>query len=143
MLLLFFRASVWPRRRKSFHQKLYSRLSAGVTTQNRARRAPTRRNLNNSANSLYCIRIEGQPRLLLIVPEHACRCGYSLCRGFIVAKYASVGQDGGVEPMHARYLCYFLRSDAKTGFRRSWLSAALRLMILSMAAWTLGALAIP
>ena len=30
MLLLFFRASIWPRRRKSFHQKLYSRLSAGV-----------------------------------------------------------------------------------------------------------------
>ena len=29
MLLLFFRASIWPRRRKSFHQKLYSRLSAG------------------------------------------------------------------------------------------------------------------
>ena len=45
--------------------------------------------------------------------------------------------------MHLPYLYDFLRSDAKTGLRLSWLSAALRLMILSMAAWTLGALAIP
>ena len=143
MLLLFFRASVWPRRRKSFHQKLYSRLSAGVTTQTGRAGLPTRRDLNNSANSLYCIRIEGQPRLLLIVPEHACRCGYSLCRGFIVAKYASVGQDGGDEPMHARYLCYFLRSDAKTGFGRCGLSEALPVMMLQRTACTLGASVIP
>ena len=33
MVLQFFRSSVWPRRRKSFHQKLYSRLSAGRRTQ--------------------------------------------------------------------------------------------------------------
>ena len=54
-----------------------------------------------------------------------------------------MGQDGGDEPMHARYLCYFLRSDAKTGFGRCLLSEALHLMILVMAAWTLGASAIP
>ena len=90
-------------------------------------------------NSLYCIRIEGQPRLLLIVPEHACRCGYSLCRGFIVSKYASEGEVDVYEAMHPAYLCYFLRSDAKTGFGRSSLAAAWRLMMLVMTAWILGA----
>ena len=100
-------------------------------------RFPDRANSNDFP--LDFIRNIGQPPLLLIVPEHACRCGYSLCRGFIVAKYASVGQDGGVEPMHARYLCYFLRSDAKTGFGRSSLAAAWRLMMLVMTAWILGA----
>ena len=50
-----------------------------------------------------------------------------------------MGQDGGDEPMHARYLCYFLRSDAKTGFGRSSLAAAWRLMMLVMTAWILGA----
>ena len=59
-----------------------------------------------------------EPRLLLIVPEHACRCGYSLCRGFIVPKYASEAKVDGDEALHLPYLYYFLRSDAKTGFGR-------------------------
>ena len=63
--------------------------------------------------------------------------------GLLGSVYASEGKVDGDEAGHRAYLYYFLRSDAKTGFRRSWLSAALRLMILSMAAWTLGALAIP
>ena len=63
--------------------------------------------------------------------------------GLLGSVYASEGKVDGDEAGHLAYLYYFLRSDAKTGFRRSWLSAALRLMILSMAAWTLGALAIP
>ena len=50
-----------------------------------------------------------------------------------------MGQVGGYEPMHARYLCYFLRSDAKTGFGPSLLAEAWRLMMLVMTAWTLGA----
>ena len=93
--------------------------------------------------SLYCIRIEGQPPLFLIVPEHACRCGYSLCRGFIVPKYASEAKVDGDEALHLPYLYYFLRGDAKTGFGRCLLSEALHLMILVMAAWTLGASVIP
>ena len=143
MSLLFFRSSVWPRRRKNFHQKLYSRHSAGCLFPIRARRAPNRRTSNNNTKPLYCSRNQGQPPLLLIVPEHACRCGYSLCRGFIVPKYASEAKVDGDEALHLPYLYYFLRSDAKTGFGRCWLSAALRLMILAMAAWTLGASAIP
>ena len=132
-----------PRRRNSFHQKLYSRLSAGRRGQTgidmrRSRRAPT-----TTPIPLDFIRNMEQPPLLLIVPEHACRCGYSLCRGFIVSKYASEGQVDIYGAMRPAYLCYFLRSDAKTGFRRCWLSAALPLMILSMAACTRGALAIP
>ena len=63
--------------------------------------------------------------------------------GLLGSGYASEGKVDGDEAGHLPYLYYFLRIDAKTGFRRSWLSAALRLMILSMAAWTLGALAIP
>ena len=63
--------------------------------------------------------------------------------GLLGSDYASEVKVDGDEAGHLAYLYYFLRSDAKTGFRRSWLSAALRLMILSMAAWTLGALAIP
>ena len=80
-----------------------------------------------------------QPPLLLIVPEHACRCGYSLCRGFIVSKYASEGQVDIYGAMHPAYLCYFLSSDAKTGYARSSLAAAWRLMMLVMTAWILGA----
>ena len=43
--------------------------------------------------------------------------------------YASGVKVDGDEAGHLAYLYYFLRSDAKTGLRRSWLSAALRLMI--------------
>ena len=63
--------------------------------------------------------------------------------GLLGSVYASEVKVDGDEAGHRAYLYYFLRSDAKTGLRRCWLSAALRLMILSMAAWTLGALAIP
>ena len=98
---------------------------------------------SNNAFPLDFISRTEEPRLLLIVPEHACRCGYSRCRGFIAPKYASDAKVDGEEALHLPYLYYFLRSDAKTGFRRCWLSAALPLMILSMAARTLGALAIP
>ena len=98
---------------------------------------------NNNAFPLDFISRTEEPRLLLIVPEHACRCGYSLCRGFIVSKYASEGQVDVYEAMHPAYLCYFLRSDAKTGVGRCWPSVALHRMLLAMAAWTLGASAIP
>ena len=80
-----------------------------------------------------------EPRLLLIVSEHACRCGYSRCRGFIVPKYASEAKVDGDAALHLAYLYYFLRSDAKTGFGRSSLAAAWRLMMLVMTAWILGA----
>ena len=93
---------------------------------------------NNKAFSLDFSSRTEEPRLLLIVPEHACRCGYSRCRGFIAPKYASDAKVVGEEALHVPYLYYFLRSDAKTGFGRCVLSAALHLMILVMAAWTLG-----
>ena len=76
---------------------------------------------NNKAFSLDFIRRTEEPRLLLIVPEHACRCGYSRCRGFIIPKYASEAKVDGDEALHLAYLYYFLRSDAKTGFGRCWL----------------------
>ena len=67
----------------------------------------------------------------------------SRCGGFVAADHASEVKVDGDAAGYLAYLYYFLRSDAKTGFRRCCLSAALPLMILSMAAWTLGALAIP
>ena len=94
-------------------------------------------------NPLYWCKNQEQPPLLLIVPEHACRCGYSLCRGFIVPKYASEAKVDGDEALHLPYLYYFLRSDAKTGFGRWLLSEALSLMMLLMSACTLGASVIP
>ena len=84
-----------------------------------------------------------EPRLLLIVPEHACRCGYSRCRGFIVPNYASEAKVDGDEALHRAYLYYFLRSDAKTGFGRCWLGGALHVMMLLTSACTLGASVIP
>ena len=56
-----------------------------------------------------------------------------------ISKYASEGQVDIYGAMHPAYLCYFLRSDAKTGFGRSSLAAAWRLMMLVMTAWILGA----
>ena len=44
--------------------------------------------------------------------------------GLLGSVYASEGKVDGDEAGHRAYLYYFLRSDAKTGFRRSWLSAA-------------------
>ena len=76
------------------------------------------RDPTNTPIPLDFIRRTEEPRLLLIVPEHACRCGYSLCRGFIVPKYASEAKVDGDEALHRAYLYYFLRSDAKTGFGR-------------------------
>ena len=76
---------------------------------------------SNNAFPLDFISRTEEPRLLLIVPEHACRCGYSRCRGFIVPKYASEAKVDGDEALHLAYLYYFLRSDAKTGFGRCWL----------------------
>ena len=81
-----------------------------------SRRVPTTRPV-----SLDFISRTEEPRLLLIVPEHACRCGYSRCRGFIVPNYASEAKVDGNEALHRAYLYYFLRSDAKTGFGRCWL----------------------
>ena len=63
--------------------------------------------------------------------------------GLLGSVSASEGKVDGDEALHRAYLYYFLRSDAKPGFCRCWLSAALPLMILSVAARTLGALAIP
>ena len=110
---------------------------------NRPQTRPIRTSPNNNAFSLDFISRTEEPRLLLIVPEHACRCGYSRCRGFIAPKYASDAKVDGDEALHLPCLYYFLRSDAKTGFGRYLLSAALHLMILVMAAWTLGASVIP
>ena len=132
-----------PRCRKSFLQNLYSRLSAGSITQTgpdmlHVGEAPTTR-----ASPLdIIIRLE-EPRLLLVVPEHACRCGYSRCRGFIVPNYASEAKVDGDEALHRAYLYYFLRSDAKTGFGRCWLGGALHVMMLLTSACTLGASVIP
>ena len=106
-------------------------------------RGNNKKSSNNKTNSLYCIRNQGQPPLLLIVPEHACRCGYSRCGGFIVPNYASEAKVDGDEAVHRAYLYYFLRSDAKTGFGRCWLGGALHVMMLLTSACTLGASVIP
>ena len=132
-----------PRRRKSFLHQLYSRHSAGAVTQRRpdvlqSRGAPT-----SNATPLDFIRNMEQPRLLLIVPEHACRCGYSRCRGFIASKYASDAKVDGDEAMLLPCLYYFLRCDVETGFGHFLLSEALNLMTSVLAAWTLGASVIP
>ena len=63
--------------------------------------------------------------------------------GLLGSVYASEGKVDGDEAGHLAYLYYFLRSDAKTGFGRCLLSEALHLMILVMAAWTLGGSVIP
>ena len=94
---------------------------------------------NNNAFPLDFISRTEEPRLLLIVPEHACRCGYSRCRGFIVPKYASEAQVDGDEALHLAYLYYFLRSDAKTGFGPCWPGEAVQGKMLPMSACTLGA----
>ena len=104
----------------------------------RSRGVPTTRPI-----SLDFISRTEEPRLLLIVPEHACRCGYSRCGGFVAADHASEVKVDGDEAGHLAYLYYFLRSDAKTGFGRCWLSEAFYFMMLVMAAWTLGASVIP
>ena len=132
-----------PRRRKGFHQKLYSRHSAGALSQTVPDVLPGRGAPTSNANPLDFIRNMEQPRLLLIVPEHACRCGYSRCRGFIVPNYASEAKVDGDEALHRAYLYYFLRSDAKTGFGRCWLGGALHVMMLLTSACTLGASVIP
>ena len=110
---------------------------------NRLQTRPFRTSPNNNAISLDFISRTEEPRLLLIVPEHACRCGCSRCRGFIAPKYASDGKVVGDEASHLPYLCYFLRSDAKTGFGRCWLGGALHVMMLLTSACTLGASVIP
>ena len=58
---------------------------------------------SNNAFPLDFISRTEEPRLLLIVPEHACRCGYSRCRGFIVPKYASEAKVDGDEALHLTY----------------------------------------
>ena len=121
--------------------KVSSRLNAEAP--NRPLRRQIRTSPNNNAFSLDFISRTEEPRLLLIVPEHACRCGYSRCRGFIAPKYASDAKVDGEEALHLPYLYYFLRSDAKTSFGRCVLSAALHLMMLQMTACTLGASVIP
>ena len=84
-----------------------------------------------------------QPRLLLIVPEHACPSQYSLGRGFIASKYVSAATVDGDEALKLPCLFYFLRSDAKTGFGHFLLLEASNLMTSVLAAWTLGASVIP
>ena len=98
---------------------------------------------SNNAFPLDFISRTEEPRLLLIVPEHACRCGYSRCRGFIASKYASDAKVDGDEALYLPCLYYFLRSDVKTGFGHFLLSEALNLMTSVLAAWTLGASVIP
>ena len=132
-----------PRRRKSFHQQLYSRHSAGAGIQRVPDVLPRPGAPTSNATPLDFIRNMEQPRLLLIVPEHACRCGYSRCRGFIASKYASDAKVDGDEALYLPCLYYFLRSDVKTGFGHFLLSEALNLMTSVLAAWTLGASVIP
>ena len=114
-----------------------------VEESNRPQTRPFQRSPNNNAISLDFISRTEEPRLLLIVPEHACRCGYSRCGGFIVPNYASEAKVDGDEAVHRAYLYYFLRSDAKTGFGHCLLSEALNLMTSVLTAWTLGASVIP
>ena len=139
--------SAWPgfspRRRKSFHQKLYSRHSAGAVSQTGPNMLPRPEAPTTAASPSDFIRNMEQPRLLLIVPEHACRCGYSRCRGFIASKYASDAKVDGDEALYLRCLSNFLRGDEKTGFGNFLLSEALNLMTSVLAAWTLGASVIP
>ena len=132
-----------PRRRKSFHQQLYSRHSAGAGSKTSPDMLPRPEVPTSHATPLDFIRNMEQPRLLLIVPEHACRCGYSRCRGFIASKYASDAKVDGDEALYLPCLYYFLRSDVKTGFGHFLLSEALNLMTSVLAAWTLGASVIP
>ena len=139
MMTLPARSGFSPRRRKSFLQNLYSRLSAALGSQTGC----DGNDLQQQHNPLYWCKNQEQPPLLLIVPEHACRCGYSRCRGFIAPKYASDAKVDGDEALHLPYLYYFLRSDAKTGLGHCSLSEALHLMVLVTAAWTLGASVIP
>ena len=137
------RSRVSPRSRKSFLQQLYSRYSAGAVSQTGPDVLPSRGAPTTNAIPLDFIRNMEQPRLLLIVPEHACRCGYSRCRGFIASKYASDAQVDGDEALYLPCLYDFLRSDVKTGFGHFLLSEALNLMTSVLAAWTLGASVIP
>ena len=114
-----------------------------VYAPNRPQTRQIRRSPNNNAISLDFISRTEEPRLLLIVPEHACRCGYSRCRGFIASKYASDAKVDGDEALYLPCLYYFLRGDVKTGFGHFLLSEALNLMTSVLAAWTLGASVIP
>ena len=132
-----------PRRRKSFHQKLYSRHSAGAVTQRVPDMLPRAGAPTTNAIPLDFIRNMEQPRLLPIVPEHACRCGYSRGRGFIASEYASDAKVDGDEALYLPCLYHFLRSDVKTGFGHFLLSEALNLMTSVLAAWTLGTSVIP
>ena len=137
------RSRVLPRCRKSFLQKLYSRHSAVRGPKRVPDVLPRPGAPTTNATPLDFIRNMEQPRLLLIVPEHACRCGYSRCRGFIASKYASDAKVDGDEALYLPCLYYFLRSDVKTGFGHFLLSEALNLMTSVLAAWTLGASVIP
>ena len=143
-MTLFTRSRFSPRRRKSFHQNSTPATAPGREPKpgppNMLPRpeAPT-----TPATPSDFIRNMEQPRLLLIVPEHACRCGYSRCRGFIASKYASDAKVDGDEALYLPCLYYFLRSDVKTGFGHFLLSEALNLMTSVLAAWTLGASVIP
>ena len=143
MMTLPHRSRFSPRRRKSFVQKPYSRHSAGAGSQSEPNVLPRRRAPTTNSSPLDFIRNIEQPRLLLIVPEHACRCGYSRCRGFIALKYASDAKVDGDEALHLPCLYYFLRGDMKTGFGHFLLSEALNLMTSVMATWTFGASVIP
>ena len=120
------------RRRKHVHQKLYSRHSAGAPSQTGPDMLPGPEAPTSNATPLDFIRNMEQPRLLLIIPEHA-------CKGFIASKYASDAKVDGGEALYLPCLYYFLRSDVKTGFSHFLLSEALNLMTSVLAAWTLGA----
>ena len=128
-----------PQRRSHFLCTLEWRFSAVMTSLLARFPGPP----NNTAIPFDFIRNIGQPRLLLIVPEHACPSWYSLSRGFIASKYASDAKVDGDEALYLPCLYYFLRSDVKTGFGHFLLSEALNLMTSVLAAWTLGASVIP
>ena len=102
-----------------------------------------RTSLSNNAFPLDFISRTEEPRLLLIVSEHACRCGYSRCRGFLASKYASDAKVDGDQALYLPCLYYFLWSDAKAGFGHFLLLEASNLMTSVLATWTLGTSVIP
>ena len=144
MITLPLRPRVSPGCRKSFLQKLHSRHSAGAVSQTGPDVLPRRGAPKTRALPLDLMRNMEQPRLLLIVPEHAYRCGYSRCRGFRASVYgseadfdASDAKVDGDEVLYLPCLYRYLRSDVNTGFGHIWLSEVLNLMTSVLAAWAL------
>ena len=98
---------------------------------------------NNNAIPLNFIRLIGQTRLLLTVPEHACLSRYSRCGGFIIWIYMSEGDVDAKEALKIPCLYRVLRSDAKTRLCQWRLLQAWNLLIMLLATCSLGTSVIP